>query len=263
MSSGGGTIVVQASGDLWVYATDRKTFTRLTLQTTIGNSFTTWTPDGERVIFRTNSGLYSIPVDGSGKSELIPSTSIGDFPTCVTPDGATLLTNRQTPAVSQDVYAVSLKGDSPPKAIISTPAFEGGAELSADGRWLAYVSDEAGQMQVYIRPYPALDKRWQVSTEGGTSPVWNRNGRELFYRSGNKMMAVDVVPDTLRSDLRLSPPRMLFDQNLAYGQTISLPNYDVSADGQRFLMIQDEPGSSRLNIILNWNEELKRIASGK
>jgi len=108
---------------------------------------------------------------------------------------------------------------------------------------------------VYVRPFPGPDRRWPVSTQGGTQPLWNRNGKEIFYRIGNKMMVVGVSGSV---DLTLSQPRQLFDQRYVF-QNISLANYDVSADGQRFVMVKDETGSGRLNVVLNWTEELKRL----
>ena len=190
----------------------------------------------------------------------VRASSTGDFPSAIAADGDTLLVARQTANTSQDIYALSLAGKWEPKPIINTPAFEGGAQFSPDGRWIAYVSDESGRMQVYVRPYPAMDRRWPISTEGGTSPMWNRNGRELFYRNGDKMMAVDVGGG---SDLRLSAPRLLFEQPYAFGQTITLPNYDVRPDGQRFLMVKDEPGAGRLNVVLNWFTDLNRLVPPK
>jgi hypothetical protein len=94
-----------------------------------------------------------------------------------------------------------------------------------------------------------------ASFDGGrTSPRWNRNGKELFHRNGNKMMAVDI---STSPDIALSTPRLLFEQRYAYGRTTTLPNYDVSPDGRRFLMVKDESGLGRLNVVLNWVEELK------
>ena len=120
---------------------------------------------------------------------------------------------------------------------------------------MAYASDETGQMQVYLRPFPGPDPKEPVSTQGGTQPVWNRNGKELFYRNGNKMMVVDV---STSQRLVLSQPRQLFEQPYGFF-TITIPNYDVSLDGQRFLMVKDESGSHRLNLVLNWLAELKRL----
>ena len=122
---------------------------------------------------------------------------------------------------------------------------------------MAYVSNESGQFQVYLRRYPGPDSRWQVSTDGGTSPLWNRTGKELFYRNGNKMMAVSV---STTPDVTLAAPRLLFEQRYSYGSTIALTNYDVSADGQRFLMVKSESGAAHLTVVLNWFSELSRLA---
>ena len=124
---------------------------------------------------------------------------------------------------------------------------------------MVYASDESGQMQVYMRPFPGPDRKWQVSTQGGTQPLWNRNGKEIFYRNGNKMMVVDV---SANPDPRLSQPRQLFEQQYAH-LTQTIPNYDVTSDGQRFVMVKDEAGSGRLNVVFNWFEELKRLVPPK
>jgi hypothetical protein len=116
-----------------------------------------------------------------------------------------------------------------------------------------------GQMQVYVRPFPGPDRRWQVSTQGGTRPLWSRNGKEIFYRVGNKMMVVEVSAGV---DLTLSQPRQLFEHRYVF-QNVSFANYDVSPDGQRFVMVNDEAGSGRLNVVLNWTEDLKRAGPHK
>src|SRR5262249_14951174 len=189
VSPDGRRIVVQASGDLWILDADRSTFTRLTSAATFGNSFPIWTPDGKRVVFRTAIGIHWIDVDQTAAAaHRIPDTTNGDFQTSVSPDGDTVPETRQNSDASPDVYALSLSGKSPPHPIVATAAFEGGGTFSPDGGRIAYVSDESGQRQVYVRSAQS-ERRWQVSTEGGTSPVWNRNGRELFYRDGNKIMA--------------------------------------------------------------------------
>jgi len=197
-----------------------------------------------------------IDIEGSGQSQAISgSASLADFPSSVSPDGETLAFLRQTTDSSGDVYVLNLHGETKPRALVNTPAYEGGAQFSPDGRWMTYVSDESGQLQVYVRPYPGPDRKVPVSTQGGTQPVWNRNGRELFYRDMNKMMVVDV---TTSPDLVLSQPRQLFEQRYAF-LLRTLTNYDVSADGQRFVMVKDESGSGRLNVVQNWLEDLKRL----
>jgi Tol biopolymer transport system component len=252
LASDGRRTVVVAAGDLWIQDLTRATLTRLTSERTVGNAFPVWTPDGTRVLFRTSTGMYWTAADGSGDPHPIAGAISGDIPCSFSPDGDTLAYMRQTGQTSRDVYVLSLRGQHPPRPVVNTPAFEGGPQFSPDGHWIAYTSDDSGQMQVYVRPFPGPGRRWTVSTQGGTQPAWNRNGKEIFYRVGNKMMVVDV---SAGADLTLSQPRQLFDQQYVF-QNVSLANYDVSPDGQRFVMIKDEAGSGRLNVVLNWFEEL-------
>ena len=247
--------VVAAAGDLWIQDIARATLTRLTSEQTVGNAFPVWTPDGTRVLFRTLTGMYWTAADGSGHPEAIAGSLSGDLPCSVSRDGDTLAFMRQNAQTSRDIYVLSLRGQHRPRPVVSTFAYEGGAQFSPDGHWMAYASDESGQMQVYVRPFPGPDRRWPVSTQGGTQPLWNRNGKEIFYRIGNKMMVVDVSGSV---DLTFSQPRQLFDQRYVF-QNVSLANYDVSPDGQQFVMVKDETGSGRLNVVLNWTEELKRL----
>lgn len=116
-------------------------------------------------------------------------------------------------------------------------------------------SYESGRMEVFLSAFPRVDRGIQVSTDGGTQPVWNPRGRELFYRTGAKMMSVAVETSP---KLSLGAPRVLFDLRYAFGSGITIPNYDVSPDGQRFVMVKDESSSGRLNVVLNWQEELKQ-----
>jgi Tol biopolymer transport system component len=124
--------------------------------------------------------MHWIDTDGSGRSQAIADTSLNDYPNSVSPDGSTLAFIRITTDKSADVDMLSLLGEAQPQAIVSTPAYEGGPQFSPDGRWLAYASDESGEFQVYVRPFPGPDRRWQVSTQGGRHPRWNRNGRALL-----------------------------------------------------------------------------------
>ncbi len=130
--------------------------------------------------------------------------------------------------------------------------------FSPDGQWLAYVSNETGQSHVYVRPYPEPDVKFLVSgEEGGSEPVWSPDGSELFYRSGNKMMAVSIRTQTTFSASR---PQVLFEGSYLVS-TIIRGNqyYDISPDGQQFLMIKRPEAERQINVVLNWFEELKRL----
>jgi hypothetical protein len=132
--------------------------------------------------------------------------------------------------------------------------------FSPDGRWLAYMSNESGRDEVYVQPFSVtgLGGTKQISVDGGTEPVWAPDGRELFYRNGDKMMAVTIVTDP---ELSVGTPRLLFEKRFLPGPMWARRNYDVSPDGQRFLMIQREQDlvPTEIIVILNWFEELKRL----
>lgn len=157
-----------------------------------------------------------------------------------------------------------LEGDHTLKPLLQSKFKEAGARISPDGRWLAYYSDETGRDEVYVRTYPSLEGKTQVSTGGGNQPVWSRTGDELFFRGGGAMMAVRVGPGT---PLSLSTPRKLFEDRY-YSKGSSHTGYDVSRDG-RFLMVKSanvaEPDSAanrlpqtNFVVVLNWFEELKQ-----
>jgi serine/threonine-protein kinase len=166
------------------------------------------------------------------------------------------------PNTGYDVYTLSLK-DGKPQPFVRTSSLETAPRFSPDGHLIAYASDESGRLEIYARPYPGPGGKWQISTEGGTEPVWNPKGRELFYRSGNKMMAVDIATQPTFS---AGKPKMLFEG--PYVPTPrSFPDYDVSPDGQRFLMLkanEQAQAPAQINVVLNWFEELKqKVPTGK
>ncbi len=146
------------------------------------------------------------------------------------------------------------------RPILQTPAAEFDAQFSPDGRYLAYASNESGRNEVYVLPFPNLQEaKWQISTQGGREPKWAHNGDELFYRSGEGMMAVTITTQPI---FRTGTPRLLFEDPYRRTPTPTTASYDVSADGQRWLMVQEEAQeaeATQLNVVLNWFEELKRL----
>jgi serine/threonine-protein kinase len=139
-------------------------------------------------------------------------------------------------------------------AFLRTPFDERGATFSRDGRWLAYTSNESGRDEIYVRPFPGPGPKWQISTGGGSEPVWARSGGELFYRSVDKMMAVAI---STTPTFQPEKPMVLFEGE--YERPDALTSYDVAPDG-RFAMVRGETQSalSPLHVVLNWFEELKR-----
>ncbi len=164
------------------------------------------------------------------------------------------------PTTAQDVWVLPLDGQQQPRPVLQTPASEIDAQFSPDGRFLAYASNESGRYEVYVRPFPNVEEgKWQISTQGGREPIWARSGNELFYRSGDGMMTVDMKT---QPTLRTGTPRQLFEDPYRRAPNPNTAHYDVSADDQRFLMVQEasqEAEASQLNVVLNWFEELKRL----
>ena len=161
-----------------------------------------------------------------------------------------------------DIGIVALDGVGAVTPLLGTAFQERNAEVSPDGRWLTYESDESGQLEIHVRPFPDVDGgRWQVSTSGGTQPVWAPDGRELFYRSGDALMA---VPIETGQGFMWGNPAVLFEGQFA--PSLGGRNYDVSPDGQQFLMLKlgsvdDVPDApeARITIVQNWFEELRRL----
>lgn len=251
--------------DVWSYELARETSMRLT--TAPGEDETpVWLPDGKRLVFAGDrpggSNLLLKLADGSATEEKLLEIRGGHRHTdSVSPDGLILAFHEISPQTGGDIWVLSLQGDRKPRPFLQTPSNEIGARFSPDGRWIAYMSNESGQSEVYVQAFPGPGGKWKISTEGGVEPVWSRSSRELFYRNGDQMMAVDVAAQPA---FNASKPRVLFK-----GQFDNIPweaNYDVSADGQRFLMIQAEEtiaGASKIQVVLNWFEDLKRKVPAK
>ncbi len=253
--------ITEARQNVWVYDIPRGTLTRLTFEGS--NNWAIWTPDGKRLTFSaTRPGapfnVFWKPADGSGAAEQLTTTEHGHFATSWSPDGQVLAFTENHPTTARDIWLLPLEGERQPRPFLRTPFSEAQAKFSPDGRWLAYVSNESGRWEVYVQPFPGPGEKLQISTEGGTAPVWARNGRELFYRNGDKMLAVDV---TTQPGFGAGTPTLLFAGPYQRPSS-SNTNYDVAADGQSFLMIkasEQEAESSQINVVLNWFEELKRL----
>jgi eukaryotic-like serine/threonine-protein kinase len=222
----------------------------------MGTSFSSWTADGEGVVFRRFNVPFWTAADGSGRAGPMPAGQINDYPSSPGPDPDTILVGRIQPETSGDIFLMSISGKFQPKPLLVTPAYEGGPQLSPDGRWMLYQSNQSGQPEIYVRRYPAMDRPWQVSEGGGVQARWSSTGREIYYRGGLHVMAVAV--DTSGAEPTFGKPAALFADEYDFGQAISIANYDVTRDG-RFIMLRRGSHGSSLRVVIHWAEELNQI----
>jgi Tol biopolymer transport system component len=262
---------VNSSGnrDIWIWDLVRETMIRLILDKS-GEYAPLWTPDGKRILFNSDRdgryGIYWKAADGTGTVQLLGSGSVGAiYPGSWSKDGKTLALIAFIGSGNFDIGALSMEGDYKPRPLLQEKYVEWQPNISPDGRWMAYASDESGQNEVYVRPFPEVNKeRWQLSTSGGDSPLWAPNGRELFYRCSDSVMAVAVQT---APSFKPGKPEVLFQGKYVPASINDGHPWDISLDGKQFLMMKrpqstgEESGTEnphKINIIVNWFEELKQ-----
>jgi dipeptidyl aminopeptidase/acylaminoacyl peptidase len=252
VSPEGERVVLRIGRDLWLHDLHRSSWNRLTFAGY--NTYPVWTRDGRSIIFSSNRGgdldLYALPSDGTTDVHHLLQRPSLQVPCSVAPDGTVGFVEIQA-GTSRDIWTLAPDGNAAP--FLVTPFNELACRFSPDGRYLAYTSEESGRREVYVQPYPGPGEKIAISTNGGTYPVWSRDGKELFFRQGDAMMAVDVRTSPVFSASR---ERQLFTTtDLGFR-----PEFDVSPDGKRFLMVHRDPGSwpTQLDVVLNWFDELRR-----
>jgi Tol biopolymer transport system component len=246
--------------DIWIYDFARSTLTKLTAD---GSSQRpVWAPDGAHVAYRADRAgsrnLFWISVDSTGPEERLTTGESTESPSSFSPDGKLLAFSLSSEVTGGDIWVVPLDGDRTPRGVVVAEADQRHPQFSPDGRWLAYTSTESGQTEVYVQPFPGPGRKWLVSTDGGTEPRWSRDGGELFYRNGYAFMAVDV---NTQSAFSAGSPRLLFQRR---GVISGSPTteFDVSLDGQRFLMVEPVEAQSpvtQIDVVMNWFTELTRL----
>ena len=250
--------------DIWVWDFERTTLSRVTADA--GADITPrWTPDGRRIVFSSDrSGqlnLFWQMADGTGTAEQLSMSSNIEWPLAVSSDGAQLLCSAQEPRGEYDLAVLRVHGSSRMQSLTDTDSFDDrNGTLSPDGAWIAYESNESGRLEVYVSPFPDVkSSRQLISTDGGTRPIWARAGRELFYVSASGSMM--AVPVRTTPTLVTGKPVQLFE--MSYFRGLTGRTYDVSPDGQRFLMIKDADVKTstavQIVIVENWLNELKRL----
>ena len=272
--------------DIWIYDLARQTLTRLT-DAPGTDQFPVWTPDSRRIIFGSAragaTNLFWQAANNTGTVERLTTSPNAQYPTSISPDGTRLILRENLPKTGVDLRVLAMDPSAPlgtgpatppgagrsatapgasprqTEPLVHTTFLEENGELSPDGHWLAYQSNESGRNEISVRPFPHVDDgHWTISTTGGTKPLWARSGKELYYLTlDGAMMAVPVHSTPAFS---AGTPTKLFDTR--YFAAGNARTYDVSRDGQKFLMIKNAGGDSTstptgIVVVLNWVEELK------
>jgi dipeptidyl aminopeptidase/acylaminoacyl peptidase len=236
------------------------------------NTGPVWSPEGRRIAFASKtvdsekSGIFIWQAEGAGSGRQLTSTEGIQVPTSWSPDGETLLFTDLLPSGSEDVFALSLDGSSTVTPIADSKFNESGGVFSPDGRWIAYSSMESGRYQIYVQPFPGPGARVTVSGgEPAFMPVWSRDGGELFFLSGSEFRGMSVVRIEDASDLRLSAPEQLFEQQFGGSIGMALSRYDVSVDGESFVFATPEKdwAPTQIHVIQNWLAEVERQVPSK
>jgi Tol biopolymer transport system component/predicted Ser/Thr protein kinase len=256
--------------DIWIWDFKGERLTRFTTDPSF-DGLPVWLRDGRRIVFGSNrqGGLYPFvqAADGTGEPQLLFETSRAMNPTSVTPDGKLLILRRDagqtSTQASTDIVMGALDDHAQPRTLLGGSANELNGEVSPDGRWLAYESDESGTFEVYVRPFPQVQEgRWQISNAGGVHPAWQPDGRGIYYvDTGGRLR---LASWTITPGPSVGAPTVLETPPLYEG--LAPRSFDISPDGRRILVI--EPANAgpadapSMTVVLNWLEEVKRRGVG-
>jgi hypothetical protein len=263
LSPDGRRIAYVTQGREWqIFVYDLSTGTNSRLTHEGMSSRAIWTPDGGRIVFLwcevSGYNLFSQPYDGSSPMERLTTSKYDQYPGSWASDGQTLALVEDHLDRGDDIALLETSSGRV-RPFLNSQFNESYPEVSPDGRWVAYVSDESARNEVYVRPFPGPGMKYQVSSQGGIQPLWARNGRQLFYRQEDQVWAVDVRTD---GGFSTGKPRLLFERP-GYSPGYPIRSYDLSQDGQRFLMVKQEQRKpapvTELTLVQNWFEELKRL----
>ena len=250
--SADGSKLAYGGNGVWFIDLERGTRQRLT----DNGSYPVWRPGRDEItVFDVRNGLeqlFTVRPDAGEERSLLLEGEYPQLPMDWSPAGTALLFEEIHPETQVDLWILREDGTADP--FLVTPANERYARFSPDGSYVAYVSDESGEQEVHVRDFPASARKWVVSSGGGYSPVWSPDGKELFFRSGEYLIAVEVESDPV---FRASKPTTLFKAPSAWGRN-SL--YDITPDGERFVMVRGDTAAFReLHVVVNWTDELNRL----
>ncbi len=250
--------------DIWIYDGSTGAFNRFTFDQRSYCGL--WTRDGKRIIYSSGSpgsqSFYSKLADGSSSAQLIfagNGRGLG-APVSVAPDDKELTFDIQGESTDYDIWLLKIGDGDSTIPLFDTPAFESTGEISPDGKWLAYVSNQSGQMEVYVTSFPSLKGKWQISTGGGAGPIWSPDGHGLYYESTNNTEML-FVPVRTTPDFSIGKPRVLFGTAQAYSPSNPTETFDIYPDGKHFIVVEQSEegaGPAAINVVLNWAKEVKQ-----
>ncbi len=252
----------QNNGDIWLYDLSKPVASRFTFDP-INDSLPVWSPDDSKIVFASHrisilANLYEKSTDGAGNAEvLLSDESLEMSPTDWSRDGNFIVMNRGVGQGNIDLWVFSIQ-DQEATPFVATPFRESDGRFSPDGNWMAYVSDESGQPEIYVQPFPGPGGKLRVSTSGGSMPNWSHDGRELFFIAPDDGLMKSGIKR--RPELDFEIPQVLFVTQIKHLFS-DFNQYDVSPDGQRFLIntLLEEEDATSITLVLNWFEELKRL----
>jgi len=248
-----------STADIWLIDLDRRIQTRLTSDA--GNDASVlWSPDGATIVFKSNRlghiDVYEKRPNGAADERLVLATGSNVITTDWSPDGRYLLFTDTSPT-GFDIWAWLIHGKEKPRRVVHTSLDAIQGRFSPDGRSIAYASDESGQLQVYVEPFPPTGDKKQISSDGGAEPRWRRDGAELFYLDGTDQLMSVAIPRG--NPFNAAVPQRLFQTRIPIGSNPYRSNYAVTGDGQRFLVntaVDHDP--TPIHVVLNWTGLLKR-----
>ncbi len=245
------------NSDIWLYEIDRGVNTRFTFDPAV-DWYPIWSPDGRHIVFASKRkghyDLYEKVSSGATNEQLLLETGYDKIPTDWSPDGKFILFHSINDAKTKtDVWVLPMSGDRKPTPFLQTEYAESDGRFSPDMRWITYQSDESGKNEIYVRPFPGADAKWQVSTNGGTLPSWHRDGKEILFLSGSRIMSVEV--SGRGSTFQIGKAREYFDPSLIGGIAIQ----DISGNGERVLLqiSSGQQAAVPLTLVMNWPLEAR------
>ena len=244
--------------DVWIYDFDRGALRRMTFAPG-EDELPVWSPDGKRIAFASNGRqqAFVIPADASGQEESLMKNDTHFHLQSWSPDGKLIAFERLGTSGRWEIWMLPMEGERKPYPYLQGQFQEQHPAISPDGKWLAYTSTESGRREVYVQRFPGPGEKVQVSTDGGAYPVWSRDGHRLIYESSDALWAVDV---TRSPAFRAGKAHVLY-QGQIWNEAAG-PNYALSPDGKRFVVVErsKDTAEANINVVLNWNEELRRLA---